>query len=56
MELTGFEMMVIMALGHLTAQASTRSRTMEALMLNKSSRVIPGLRGTPGGREGENVV
>jgi hypothetical protein len=31
------------------AAAVARSRTIEALVLNKSSRVIPGLRGTPAG-------
>lgn len=41
--------MQIIACGHVLAQASAKSRTMEALVLNKSSLVIPGLRGTPAG-------
>ncbi len=42
---------VTMALtfGQLSATASTRLLTMPALMLNRSSRVMPGLRGTPAG-------
>ena len=36
-------------LGHALAAASTRPLTMPALMLNRSSRVMPGLRGTPAG-------
>jgi len=31
------------------AQASTRVATIEALVLKRSSRVMPGLRGTPAG-------
>lgn len=31
------------------AQATDKSRTIDALILNKSSLVIPGLRGTPAG-------
>lgn len=37
------------ALGANFAAAVARSRTIPALILNKSSRVIPGLRGTPAG-------
>mmetsp|Transcript_8794 Transcript_8794/g.12798 ORF Transcript_8794/g.12798 Transcript_8794/m.12798 type:complete len:80 (+) Transcript_8794:1548-1787(+) len=48
-ELTGFEMMAMMALGQWVAQPSTSALTIEALMLKRSSRVIPGLRGTPAG-------
>ena len=48
-ELTGFEIIKMMAFGHASAQAATRLRTMEPLVLNKSSRVMPGLRGTPAG-------
>lgn len=32
-----------------SAQAEAKSRTMEALVLKRSSRVMPGLRGTPAG-------
>jgi hypothetical protein len=35
--------------GQYLAQAATRFFTMPALMLNRSSRVMPGLRGTPAG-------
>ena len=35
--------------GQNSAQPSTSVLTMEALVLNKSSRVMPGLRGTPAG-------
>jgi len=38
-----------LTLGALSAIASTRVLTIPALMLNKSSLVIPGLRGTPAG-------
>jgi hypothetical protein len=48
-ELTGLEMIVRMAFGHASAQAATRLRTMEPLVLKRSSRVMPGLRGTPAG-------
>ena len=41
--------MPISALGHTSAAAAAKSRTMEALILKRSSRVIPGLRGTPAG-------
>merc|ERR1719464_1315239 len=37
------------ALGHTSAQAVTKVLTIPAFTLNKSSRVIPGLRGTPAG-------
>jgi len=37
------------ALGQTSAQAWARSRTMEALVLKRSSRVIPGFLGTPAG-------
>jgi hypothetical protein len=46
-ELTGFEMMATHASGQATAMALHRVATMPALMLNRSSRVMPGLRGTP---------
>lgn len=39
----------IIASGQNWAHPSTRVLTMDALVLNKSSRVIPGLRGTPAG-------
>ena len=48
-ELTGLEMMLSSARGHASAHAATRSRTIPALILNRSSRVMPGLRGTPAG-------
>ena len=48
-ELTGFEITFSSALGHASAHAETKSRTMPALILNRSSRVMPGLRGTPAG-------
>jgi hypothetical protein len=38
-ELTGLEMMQRIALGHASAQAATRLRTMEPLVLNRSSLV-----------------
>ena len=41
MHLTGLVIMPIMASGQASATAVTRSRTMEALVLNKSSLVIP---------------
>ena len=40
-KLTGFEMILMMALGQYFAQASVRFLTMLALVLNKSSLVIP---------------
>lgn len=49
MELTGLVMIAMMALGDSLATTVARSRTIEALVLNRSSRVIPGLRGTPAG-------
>jgi hypothetical protein len=48
-ELTGLEMMQILALGAVSPMALTRSRTIEALVLKRSSRLIPGFRGTPAG-------
>merc|ERR1719230_1275254 len=48
-ELTGLEMMFTIAFGQYLATPSARVFTMPALVLNKSSRVIPGLRGTPAG-------
>merc|ERR1719339_29867 len=48
-ELTGLEMMAIMAVGHTLAAAAAIVATMEALVLNRSSLVMPGLRGTPAG-------
>lgn len=38
-----------MASGQNSAQPSTSVRTMLAFVLNRSSRVMPGLRGTPAG-------
>mmetsp|Transcript_43590 Transcript_43590/g.103590 ORF Transcript_43590/g.103590 Transcript_43590/m.103590 type:complete len:239 (+) Transcript_43590:340-1056(+) len=48
-ELTGFEMIRSIAFGQFLAQASMRVATMDALVLKRSSRVMPGLRGTPAG-------
>ena len=48
-ELTGLEMMLSTALGACLATAAARAATMPALMENRSSRVMPGLRGTPAG-------
>lgn len=48
-ELTGLEIIPIRALGQALAQAAAKSRTIEALVLKRSSRVMPGLRGTPAG-------
>ena len=42
-------MMFRIALGQCLAHAATKSRTMPALTLNKSSRLIPGFRGIPAG-------
>jgi hypothetical protein len=39
----------MLASGACSAAALARSRTMEALVLKRSSRVMPGLRGTPAG-------
>eukprot|EP00955_Chlamydomonas_euryale_P017783 189838-Chlamydomonas_euryale.AAC.10 len=46
-EFTGFEMMATKAFGHARAMPSQRVFTMPAFILNRSSRVMPGLRGTP---------
>lgn len=48
-ELTGLLITFTIALGQHFAIPSQRVRTIPALMLNKSSLVIPGLRGTPAG-------
>ena len=48
-ELAGLEMTRMAALGADSAVAAAKSRTMLALMANKSSRVIPGFLGTPAG-------
>ncbi len=48
-ELTGFEMIATQACGQCLAMPSASVATMPALMLKRSSRVIPGLRGTPVG-------
>uniref|UniRef100_A0A1B0AIQ4 Uncharacterized protein n=1 Tax=Glossina pallidipes TaxID=7398 RepID=A0A1B0AIQ4_GLOPL len=45
--LTGFVMTAIMALGHFVAMTLTMSLIIPALTLKRSSRVMPGLRGTP---------
>mmetsp|Transcript_35815 Transcript_35815/g.41783 ORF Transcript_35815/g.41783 Transcript_35815/m.41783 type:complete len:246 (-) Transcript_35815:247-984(-) len=47
--LTGFEMIPIIAFGHVRAHSSARLFTIDAFVLNRSSRVMPGLRGTPAG-------
>ncbi|ESS61997.1 hypothetical protein TCDM_10379 [Trypanosoma cruzi Dm28c] len=44
---TGFVTIQKQALGDTEAHVKTRSMTMPAFTLNRSSRVIPGLRGTP---------
>ena len=44
-ELTGFEMTQIMASGQCWAQAAVGVATIEALVLNRSSRVMPGFLG-----------
>lgn len=49
MKLTGFDIIPMRAFGEFLPTAWTKSRTIEALVLNKSSLVIPGLRGTPAG-------
>lgn len=46
---TGLEIMLIMAPGQYLATPSTTPATMPALILKRSSRVMPGLRGTPAG-------
>uniref|UniRef100_A0A0A9EUG6 Pco104294 n=1 Tax=Arundo donax TaxID=35708 RepID=A0A0A9EUG6_ARUDO len=48
-ELTGLLITSTIALGQHFAIPSQRVRTIPALMLNKSSLVIPGFRGTPAG-------
>jgi hypothetical protein len=48
-ELMGFEITMIMALGQCVVHPSVRVFTIEALMLRRLSRVIPGFRGTPAG-------
>ncbi|KAF1762769.1 hypothetical protein GCK72_011032 [Caenorhabditis remanei] len=48
-ELTGLVMMAMRAFGEALAMTAAKSRTIPAFVLNKSSRVIPGLRGTPAG-------
>ncbi|KAJ6290505.1 hypothetical protein OIU76_028129 [Salix suchowensis] len=48
-ELTGLLIMWMKASGQLSATASTKVFTMLALMLKRSSRVIPGFLGTPAG-------
>ena len=50
--LTGLEIMATQAPGQALVTASHRLLTIEALMLKRSSRVIPGLRGTPMRRTG----
>mmetsp|Transcript_79572 Transcript_79572/g.221301 ORF Transcript_79572/g.221301 Transcript_79572/m.221301 type:complete len:200 (-) Transcript_79572:173-772(-) len=47
---TGLEMMSRCALGQCLAAPAARALTMEALVLKRSSRVMPGLRGTPAGQ------
>mmetsp|Transcript_1317 Transcript_1317/g.2940 ORF Transcript_1317/g.2940 Transcript_1317/m.2940 type:complete len:233 (-) Transcript_1317:159-857(-) len=49
MEFTGLEMMSIMASGQFFAQAAASPALIDALILNRSSLVIPGFRGTPAG-------
>jgi hypothetical protein len=48
-ELTGLAMMSTCAAGQTVPTACASSATMDALVLNRSSRVMPGLRGTPAG-------
>lgn len=48
-ELTGLEMIHIKALGANVAAAVAKSRTIPALILKRSSRVIPGFLGIPAG-------
>jgi len=48
-ELTGFEMTRMKALGQASAIDSARVAQIPALMLKRSSRVIPGFLGTPAG-------
>jgi len=47
--LTGFEIIPTRALGLTCPITLIISHTIEILVLNKSSRVIPGLRGIPAG-------
>lgn len=46
---TGLAIIPIRALGQTSATATAKSRTMDALILKRSSLVMPGLRGTPAG-------
>mmetsp|Transcript_37465 Transcript_37465/g.106280 ORF Transcript_37465/g.106280 Transcript_37465/m.106280 type:complete len:241 (-) Transcript_37465:14-736(-) len=48
-EFTGLEITKMQALGHASAQPVIKVLTMLALMAKRSSRVMPGLRGTPAG-------
>ena len=48
-ELTGLAIIPRIDLGACSATPFARSRTIEAFVLKRSSRVIPGLRGTPAG-------
>merc|ERR1719452_225516 len=48
-ELTGLEMMPIMASGQTLAAAAAMVATMDALVLKRSSLVMPGFLGTPAG-------
>ena len=48
-ELTGFEMMATKASGQLSATPAAREATMLALILKRSSLVMPGFLGTPAG-------
>mmetsp|Transcript_31268 Transcript_31268/g.79868 ORF Transcript_31268/g.79868 Transcript_31268/m.79868 type:complete len:205 (+) Transcript_31268:178-792(+) len=48
-ELTGFEMIASTASGANLPHPSTSVLTIPAFVLNRSSRVMPGLRGTPAG-------
>mmetsp|Transcript_11075 Transcript_11075/g.14635 ORF Transcript_11075/g.14635 Transcript_11075/m.14635 type:complete len:211 (-) Transcript_11075:246-878(-) len=48
-ELTGLEMIARTASGQCSAHADVKVATMDAFVLNKSSRVMPGFRGTPAG-------
>mmetsp|Transcript_5017 Transcript_5017/g.11065 ORF Transcript_5017/g.11065 Transcript_5017/m.11065 type:complete len:213 (-) Transcript_5017:52-690(-) len=48
-EFTGLTIMATIASGQNLPQASTKPLAISALVLNKSSRVMPGLRGMPAG-------
>lgn len=48
-EFTGFVMMPTKAFGQFREMAAAMSRTTPAFVLNRSSRLMPGLRGTPAG-------